>query len=67
MRGTPLGPPFVGQARILDPSEEPHAEGAIRADYRWLRRIYLRLLTGHLAARYVEIVPVNESRPSQQA
>ena len=67
VRGTPLGPPFVGQARILEPSEEPHAERAIRANYRWLRRIYLRLLTGHLAARYVEIVPVNNGRPSQQA
>ena len=62
MRGAPLGPPFVGQARILDRSEEPNAERAIRANYRWFRRIYLGLLTGHLAARYVEIIPVDPSR-----
>ena len=61
VRGTPLGPPFVGRAQILDRSEEPNAERAIRANYRWFRRIYLRLLTGHLAARYVAIVPVDNS------
>jgi PPOX class probable F420-dependent enzyme len=61
VRGTPLGPPFVGQARILDRSEEPKAERAIRANYRWFRRVYLRLLTGRLAAHYVEVVPVDVS------
>ena len=61
VRGTPLGPPFVGRAQILDRSEEPNAERAIRANYRWFRRIYLRLLTVHLAARYVAIVPDDNS------
>lgn len=56
-RGKPTGPPFVGWARILDKSEEPTAEEAIRSNYRWFRRIYLRLLTGRLPAHYVEIVP----------
>ena len=51
--------PFVGQVRILDRSEEPNAERAIRANYRWFRRIYLGLLTSNVRAHYVQIIPVD--------
>lgn len=60
-RGRPVGPPFVGRARILDRSEELKAERAIRSNYRWFRRLYVRLFTGRIAAHYVEIVPVDAS------
>lgn len=56
-RARPLGPPFVGRARLLDNAEEPKAEQTIRSNYAWLRRVYLRLLTGHVAAAYVEVEP----------
>ena len=60
-RGLPLGPPFIGRARILGSSEELKAERAIRSNYRWFHRLYVWLLTGQIAARYVEIVPANDN------
>lgn len=56
-RARPLGPPFIGRARLLDSAEEPTAELAIRSNYGWFRRIYLRLVTGRVAAAYLEINP----------
>lgn len=40
-RGKPLGPPAEGRARVLEqPSETRVAEAALRANYRFGRRIY---------------------------
>lgn len=57
VRGRPLAAPFTGRARVLGSAEEPLAEQVIRSNYGWFRRIYLRLLTRRIAARYVEVVP----------
>ncbi|GBE63765.1 PPOX class F420-dependent oxidoreductase [Mycobacterium sp. MFM001] len=40
VRGKPLGPPAVGIARVLDPTETDHAERTIAANYGLGRKLY---------------------------
>lgn len=43
-RGRPLGPPFEGIARVLDPPDKERAERIVAANYGLERRLYNRLL-----------------------
>jgi PPOX class probable F420-dependent enzyme len=56
MRGKPKGLSAEGTARVLDSSEEPHAEEAIQSNYGLFRRIYERT-GGNIDAVYVEVTP----------
>ena len=57
MRGKPKGPSAAATARVLDPSEEPHAEEAIQSNYGRFRSLYERT-GGNFDAVYVEVTPV---------
>jgi uncharacterized protein len=57
MRGRPLGPPFEGVARVLEPSEYEHAERALASNYGLERRLYVRVL-GEAHPAYIEVRPV---------
>jgi uncharacterized protein len=56
-RGRPVGPPFEGRARILEPAEAEAAERRIQANYGAFRRLYERAIKD-ADARYVEITPL---------
>src|SRR6266566_6400515 len=56
-RGRPLGPPFVGRARVVDPPEEADAERHIQANYGWIRRLYYRLSGQEAVGVYIEVTP----------
>ena len=56
MRGKPKGPAAEGVARLLEPSEEAHAERAIQSNYGLFRRVYERT-GGNMEAVYVEVTP----------
>ena len=55
-RGKPLGPPFSGEARVVDSAEEAVAERAIKANYGIGRRIY-EGLGRSVPSVYVEVTP----------
>lgn len=55
-RGRPLGPPFVGMARVVTAGEEAEAERWLAANYGLGRRLYLRL-GERVATVYVEVTP----------
>jgi len=55
-RGKPLGPPFVGRARLVPESEAPAAERALQSNYGLGRRIYT-LPAGRVETVYVEVTP----------
>lgn len=57
-RGRPLGPPFVGTARLVSRAEEADADRCIQANYGVGRRLYERLLAQRVAGVYLEITPV---------
>jgi len=57
-RGKPLGPPFLGKARVLPDSDEPQAERAIKSNYGIGRRIYT-VFTGRVDSVYVEVTPTS--------
>ena len=56
-RGKPLGPPFVGRARLVPESEAPAAERAVQSNYGFGRRLYT-LPAGRVETVYVEVTPV---------
>jgi PPOX class probable F420-dependent enzyme len=56
-RGKPVGPPFVGRARILGPEEEAEAERWLQANYGLGRRLY-SLMGRSVPSTYVEVTPV---------
>ena len=58
MRGRPLGPPFEGEARVLEPGDHDRAEAAVAANYGLERRVYVRLL-GEAPddVAFIEVVP----------
>jgi uncharacterized protein len=58
MRGRPLGPPFEGVARMLEPSEHERAERALASNYGLERSIYVRLL-GEADPAYIEVQPAS--------
>ena len=59
-RGKPLGPPFVGRARLVPESEAPTAERAVASNYGLGRRMYSAL--GHsVDTVYVEVTPTGGS------
>jgi PPOX class probable F420-dependent enzyme len=58
MRGRPLGPPFEGVARVLEPAEFERAERAVAANYGIDRRLYMRFFGERPDnAAYIEVEP----------
>ena len=57
-RGKPLGAPFLGKARVVQDSEAPMAERAIKSNYGLSRRIYT-VFTGRVDSAYVEVTPTS--------
>ena len=55
-RGKPLGPPFLGKARVLPDSEGPTAERALRSNYGVGRRIFTTFTDG-VDSVYMEVTP----------
>ena len=55
-RGKPLGPPFLGKARIVPESEAPAAERALQSNYGAGRRVFTAF-TGDVDSVYVEVTP----------
>jgi PPOX class probable F420-dependent enzyme len=63
-RGRPLGPPFIGEARILAASEEADAERYIRANYGRARHLYNRLVTHRVEGLYIAVTPLPTAPPA---
>ena len=59
-RGKPLGPPFVGRARLVPESEVPAAERAVASNYGLGRRLYTAL-GDRVETVYVEVTPTPSS------
>jgi PPOX class probable F420-dependent enzyme len=57
VRGKPKGPMIEARARLLESSEEPVAEQAIRSNYGLFRRLYLAGFSGRVPDTYVEVTP----------
>jgi len=55
-RGKPVGPPFVGKARVLPESETATAERAIHSNYGLGRRIYTAF-SRKVPTVYIEVTP----------
>ena len=55
-RGKPLGPPFLGKARVLPDSEGPTAERALRSNYGVGRRVFTAFTDG-VDSVYMEVTP----------
>jgi hypothetical protein len=55
-RGKPLGPPFIGKARVVSDDEVAGAERAIHSNYGIGRRIYTAL-SRKVPTVYVEVTP----------
>ena len=55
-RGKPLGPPFLGKARVVPESEAATAERALRSNYGLSRRVYMSFV-GSVDAVYIEVAP----------
>jgi PPOX class probable F420-dependent enzyme len=55
-RGKPVGPPFVGRARLVPDSEVPAAERAVQSNYGFGRRMYTAL-GNSVDTVYVEVTP----------
>ena len=56
-RGAPIGPPFLGTARIVDKSEEAAADRIIQSNYGWYRTVYEKLLARRVDTANIEITP----------
>ena len=56
-RGAPKGPPFEGQARILEGAEAERADAHIQANYGWYRTVYERLLARRVDTVVIEVTP----------
>jgi uncharacterized protein len=57
-RGKPLGPTVQAWARLLDTSEQPRAEAALRSNYGFGRRVYEGLVMNlGPGGFYVEVLP----------
>jgi len=57
-RGKPVGPPFLGKARVLPDSEAPTAEHALKANYGIGRKIY-SAFSRNVDAVYLEVTPTS--------
>jgi PPOX class probable F420-dependent enzyme len=55
-RGKPVGPPFIGKARLLPDEEAAAADRAIQSNYGIGRKIYTAL-SGNAETVYVEVTP----------
>ena len=56
-RGKPVGPPFEGTARLLEPAESDVAERAIQSNYGLIRTLYYRVTRQSEKGVYVEVTP----------
>jgi PPOX class probable F420-dependent enzyme len=57
-RGKPVGPPFLGKARVVPDAEVQAAEQALKANYGFGRRIYT-VLGSSVDSVYVEVTPTS--------
>ena len=55
-RGKPVGPPFIGKARVVPDSDASVAERAVQSNYGIGRKIYT-LFSGSVDSVYVEVTP----------
>jgi len=55
-RGKPVGPPFIGKARVVPDSDASVAERAVQSNYGIGRKIYT-LFSGGVDSVYVEVTP----------
>jgi uncharacterized protein len=55
-RGKPVGPPFVGKARIVPDAEAATAERAVQSNYGAGRKVYTSF-SGGVDSVYVEVTP----------
>src|SRR5438270_11678902 len=55
-RGKPVGPPFVGKARVVPDADASVAERAVQSNYGIGRKIYT-LFSGSVDSVYVEVTP----------
>jgi len=55
-RGKPVGPPFLGKARVVSDAEAGAAERAVESNYGVGRRIYT-MFSGKVPNVYVEVTP----------
>ena len=55
-RGKPVGPPFIGKARVIPDSDASVAERAVQSNYGIGRKIYT-LFSGTVDSVYVEVTP----------
>ena len=58
-RGRPKGAPFVGKARVMDPSEDEDANRWIQANYGLLRRMYEGAIGDSVDSVHVEVTPTS--------
>jgi PPOX class probable F420-dependent enzyme len=56
-RGRPTGPPFEGNARVVDADASAAADRVIQANYGWVRTLYYRLTHQAEAGVYIEVEP----------
>jgi uncharacterized protein len=59
LRGKPLGDPVEGRGRVVEPSEQSHAEAALAGNYGLGRRLYEGVgdAVAGAEAAYLEVVP----------
>jgi PPOX class probable F420-dependent enzyme len=55
-RGKPVGPPFLGKARVVSDDEVDAAERALKSNYGLGRKIY-SAFTGSVDVVYIEVTP----------
>jgi len=55
-RGKPVGPPFIGKARVVPDTDASVAERAVQSNYGIGRKIYT-LFSGSVDSVYVEVTP----------
>jgi PPOX class probable F420-dependent enzyme len=60
IRGKPLGPPFVGRARLVPEADAPAAERAVQSNYGLGRRMYTAM-GDSVETVFVEVTPVAPS------
>jgi PPOX class probable F420-dependent enzyme len=56
VRGRPVGPPFRGKARVVEPDEHAEAERIVQSNYGAGRRLYT-VMGSQFSNCYVEVTP----------
>jgi NADPH2:quinone reductase len=67
-RGQPLGPPIAALGRVLDGEDERrHAEGVIRSQWGWKRKVFEQASRPLTDVHYIELVPDGAARNLTQS